>query len=298
MQNLSRNTQTSELSIIKEKLNSYKIVLLNDIDTISEVVQKISFGHFDYDIPKLSLDEMDTVKIAIHDMALKLNEDEKQIKKSMDEISFKNNELEVQREQTNLFLESTEEGILGFDLQGNCTFSNSSALKMLGYKDKLDVINRKFEDIIYPVGRTSFIMENKELYIDNVCESGKKLHLEEELFCPQNGNPIPVECNIYPMFHRDKISGAVCYFKDISKRLNAERITRKLSKAVEFSPASIVITDKNAVIEYVNPKVLEITGYKEIYGVIFPVKKSGMEFLLIKQKPAGNIMKKPGLLLL
>ena len=43
---------------------------------------------------------------------------------------------------------------------------------------------------------------------------------------------------------------------------NIERL-RKLSRAVEFSPASIVVTDLHGKIEYVNPKFTEITGYTQ-----------------------------------
>lgn len=38
---------------------------------------------------------------------------------------------------------------------------------------------------------------------------------------------------------------------------------RKLSQAVEQSPAAVVITDPNAIIEYVNPKFEEFTGYTQ-----------------------------------
>ncbi len=45
------------------------------------------------------------------------------------------------------------------------------------------------------------------------------------------------------------------------ERLLAEQELRKLSRAVEQSPASIVITDPSGVIEYVNPKFTRVTGY-------------------------------------
>jgi diguanylate cyclase (GGDEF)-like protein/PAS domain S-box-containing protein len=47
---------------------------------------------------------------------------------------------------------------------------------------------------------------------------------------------------------------------------------RQLSSAVEHSPASIVITDINGAIEYVNPKFTELTGYtlEEVRGKIPP----------------------------
>jgi len=42
-----------------------------------------------------------------------------------------------------------------------------------------------------------------------------------------------------------------------------DRERRKLSRAVEASPASVVITDRDGTIEYVNPTFCEVTGYSE-----------------------------------
>ena len=56
--------------------------------------------------------------------------------------------------------------------------------------------------------------------------------------------------------------------RDITERKAAEAEVRKLSLAVEQSPESIVITDLDAKIEYVNAAFLRITGYskKEVIG--------------------------------
>jgi len=48
---------------------------------------------------------------------------------------------------------------------------------------------------------------------------------------------------------------------DITEQRNAENELRKLSKAVEQSPVAICITNTNGVIEYVNPKVIQLTGF-------------------------------------
>ena len=49
----------------------------------------------------------------------------------------------------------------------------------------------------------------------------------------------------------------------ISEKEIAEKAANRLSKAVAFSGTGVVITDENFVIEYVNPKMLEMTGYPE-----------------------------------
>ena len=49
--------------------------------------------------------------------------------------------------------------------------------------------------------------------------------------------------------------------RDISGRLQVEQHVRQLSQAVEQSPASIVITNTEGTIIYVNPKFSEVTGY-------------------------------------
>lgn len=60
------------------------------------------------------------------------------------------------------------------------------------------------------------------------------------------------------------------------ERLQASEII-KLSHAIEHSPVSVVITDKNGVIEYVNNKFSQVTGYakEEVTGKNPRILKSG-----------------------
>ncbi len=50
-------------------------------------------------------------------------------------------------------------------------------------------------------------------------------------------------------------------FQDITERKQRDQQARQLFQAVEQSPVSILITDRQAIIEYVNPAFTEITGY-------------------------------------
>ena len=70
----------------------------------------------------------------------------------------------------------------------------------------------------------------------------------------------------------------VAVFADITERKLAEDKIRKLSRAVEQSNASIVITDNIGRIEYVNPHFSELTGYtfEEAIGQNPRILQSGL----------------------
>ncbi len=63
----------------------------------------------------------------------------------------------------------------------------------------------------------------------------------------------------------------------IAHRKQAEVEWRKLSRAVEQSPASVMVTDTEGAIEYVNPKFTAVTGYapEEVIGKNPRILKSG-----------------------
>ncbi|MBW1979919.1 MAG: response regulator [Deltaproteobacteria bacterium] len=71
-----------------------------------------------------------------------------------------------------------------------------------------------------------------------------------------------------------RMAGAIV---DIEDRKHAQDQLRKLSRATENSPASVVITNKHGVIEYVNAKFTEVTGYtsEEALGQNPRILKSG-----------------------
>lgn len=59
----------------------------------------------------------------------------------------------------------------------------------------------------------------------------------------------------------DPGQGAIWIYADISARRQATEEANKLRRAVEQSPVSILITDRDGRIEYVNPRFSQITGF-------------------------------------
>ncbi|MFO8086426.1 MAG: NAD-dependent DNA ligase LigA [Bacteroidales bacterium] len=79
------------------------------------------------------------------------------------------------------------------------------------------------------------------------------------------------------LIHYQGGSAVLCVVRDISDRLNIEGRLRLLSRSVEQSPVSIVITNKSGEIQYVNPAFSRYTGYEssEVLGNTPRIFKSG-----------------------
>ncbi len=90
--------------------------------------------------------------------------------------------------------------------------------------------------------------------------------------------PVYVELHISSLRNRHgRLLGRLVNLHDVTNRRQTEMRLRQLSRAVEQSPASIMITDLDGCIEYVNPKFTELTGYEahEVIGRYSNILKSG-----------------------
>jgi PAS domain S-box-containing protein len=85
------------------------------------------------------------------------------------------------------------------------------------------------------------------------------------------------ECYSKPQQIGGQPVGRVWSFRDVTARKRGEEEIRRLSRAVEQSPVSVIITDPAGKIEYVNRKCCELTGYRreELLGMNPRVLKSG-----------------------
>lgn len=76
---------------------------------------------------------------------------------------------------------------------------------------------------------------------------------------------------------RTREGGLACVRTDITHTQNIEQKLRNLGRALEQSPASVMITDTRGKIEYVNPKFSQVSGYtrEEALGQSAGILRSG-----------------------
>lgn len=76
---------------------------------------------------------------------------------------------------------------------------------------------------------------------------------------------------------KGNIIGLVGYGIDVSDKIENEEKIRKLSEAIEQSPTSVTITNREGIIEYINPRFQEMTGFSEhdVVGKKVKILKEG-----------------------
>jgi len=84
----------------------------------------------------------------------------------------------------------------------------------------------------------------------------------EEVNVGSDGSATWYELIISPLHdHQKRLIGRVVLMRNITQRKKSEERIAQLSRAVEASPTSIVVTDTQGNITYVNPKFTQVTGY-------------------------------------
>ena len=165
------------------------------------------------------------------------------------------------RQQVQLLLDSVSEGIYGTDVNQNCTFVNTAFLRLLGYQDASEVIGKHIHSLIHHSHADGSVYPPSECRMYRAFIINQTTHADNEVFWRKDGSSFPVEYWSHPIIENGVSLGAVATFFDITERKKTDQHLKTLSRAIEQSPASIVITDPQGIIQYVNRKFEQATGY-------------------------------------
>jgi PAS domain S-box-containing protein len=154
--------------------------------------------------------------------------------------------------------ETAQDGIIMLDPQGRITNWNPAAEKLFGYAQD-EVLGQNLHQILPAerfraaahVGFAQFQLTGTGAAI------GKTLELAA---LHKDGHEIQVELSVSAVERADGWH-AIGIARDITQRKAAETQLSKLALAVEQSPESIVITDLDTNVEYVNEAFVKNTGY-------------------------------------
>lgn len=150
-------------------------------------------------------------------------------------------------------LESINDGILTVDEFGNVQSLNPAAESILGWLGS-EALGQCISDMIP--------LADEDLKPAELCALMEEVEdvLWEGVARRRDGTVCPVDVGISSM-HYGGSRSFVWVIRDISERKRAEETRLILSLAVDQNPAAVVVTNVEQMVEYINPRFSEITGY-------------------------------------
>ncbi|MFN8595913.1 MAG: PAS domain S-box protein [Anaerolineae bacterium] len=141
------------------------------------------------------------------------------------------------------------------DLQAGIRFASPSFERRLGYQPA-GLIGRSGFEFIHPDDRPAV-----QATLQSALQDPTYYRVIEFRGCHIDGQYRLLEATGQFLRSADQITGLVITLRDITERRQTEMQLRQLSRAVDAAPVSIIITDVDGDIEYVNPKFTDLTGY-------------------------------------
>ncbi|MCB1752590.1 MAG: response regulator [Gammaproteobacteria bacterium] len=188
------------------------------IAAATEIARRISEGKLDNQISASGHDEASSLLYALDNMQRSLREYQQSLRHS--------------EARTRLLLDSSGEGIYGIDLDGNCSFCNPAALRLLGYSDRAELIGRSVHDLIHHTRADGTPLPAEECRALATYRNGNAAHVDSELFWRADGSSFPVEYRSHPILHDGELIGAVVTFADITERRRNEEALRAAHSAL------------------------------------------------------------------
>ena len=187
---------------------------------------------------------------------------------SVDMTENKNleDDLRASREQFEQFMQYIPANIIIKDENLKILYANDRANKFFKHTS----VKRKHSDELFTAGSAKIVAAFNEKVVKN----GYNEDVLE--FINKSDEPVIHRSLGFKMFANNKVRYGIVSM-DITKDYQTQYEVSRLKSALDRSPVSIMMTDRNGVIEYINPNYEKISGYsfEELLGKNPNIVKSG-----------------------
>ncbi|WP_457574526.1 hybrid sensor histidine kinase/response regulator [Desulfolithobacter sp.] len=172
--------------------------------------------------------------------------------------------------QLHRLLEHLPIGVVLWDQAGQIIYANRSTLKLLEENNPEALLGRRMIDFVTPEFREQVRTRHHQLLQQKTVPS-----TTYKIITTKN-NKRTVEIETVPFYFNERPC-FISLIQDITDRFAAEEIRKRLVTAIEQTRESILITNRDGIIEYINPAFTSITGYtrEEILGKKPSILRSG-----------------------
>ena len=181
-------------------------------------------------------------------------------------------ELKAKKDELQNYYDEDISGDFVSTPSGQILQCNKTFLNIFGFESKEEALRYPLEKLLKNPSELSKLIES--------IKDKKRVDMVEGEFVAPDGRIVFVLNNAVGIFNDDgELIKIRVYIVDITPRIIAYEEIRKLSRAVEQNPASVIITDPSGDIEYVNNKFCEVSGYSsdEVIGQNPRILNSGKQ---------------------
>ena len=168
--------------------------------------------------------------------------------------------IETSEQRLRSLLGSVSNGIWGLDKEGNTTFVNLAAAKMLGYTPE-ELIGKPMHETIHHSYADGTHYPSARCPMHATLADGKHRTGIDEVLWRKDGSSLPVDYSAHPILLQGRLEGAVVVFEDISERKQKDEALKLAASVYQSSNDGILVTDEENLILDVNPAFTRITGY-------------------------------------
>jgi PAS domain S-box-containing protein len=175
-------------------------------------------------------------------------------------------------------VESAPGGVMVLDGKGAVVYANRQAEDILGY-DSGELIGLLPERFLPKAIRSRHQHTREQTMVRISTDPQPGVITVTGNALRKDGTLVAIDTELSKMREVEGRAGAICVsIRDVTVRVKAEQEMRKLTRIVEQASSSIVITDLQGTIEYVNPHFTQLTGYslEESVGKNPRILKSGL----------------------
>ncbi|VAW89785.1 diguanylate cyclase/phosphodiesterase (GGDEF & EAL domains) with PAS/PAC sensor(s) [hydrothermal vent metagenome] len=167
--------------------------------------------------------------------------------------------LRLSEERFQLAMAAASDGIWDWNIVTGEAYYSPAYMNMLGYSPgELPEHNDTWQRLLHPDDKSSALAVAEAAIRSNASRYEHEFRLQAK---DGSYRDILSKGSVVSRDKQGNALRAVGTQADITERKQAQESLRKLSLAVEQSPSMVMITDRYGVIEYVNPKFTDVTGF-------------------------------------
>lgn len=182
--------------------------------------------------------------------------------------------LRTERDRAQLYLDTVENLIVALDKSGAISLVNRKACEVLGYAEA-ELVGRDWFTTCLPGAEADDV---RQIFSQLIAGNTQQVAYITSPVLTRDGVTRHIAWHNKSLRQGDgEITGILGCGEDVTERRHLEQELTLLHKAVDQNPNSVIVTDLDGRIEYINPAFSRKTGYdlKEVLGRSPSILKSG-----------------------